>query len=61
MGVLPGQHHMQRNRKRNIIAVQKMISDMKEPIDKDVLIRKCQLVIGCTKGKAIEYIEVVLG
>ena len=59
--VLPGQHHMQRNRKRNIIIVQKMIQEMKEPIDKDVLIRKCQLVIGCTKNKAIEYIEVILG
>ena len=52
---------MQRNRKRNLIVIQKMISEMKEPIDKDVLIRKCQLVIGCTKGKAIEYIEVILG
>jgi len=58
---LPGQHHMQRNRKRNIIIIQKMMSEMEEPIDKDVLIRKCQLVIGCTKNKAIEYIEVIIG
>jgi len=59
--VLPGQHHMQRNRKRNLIVIQKMISEMKEPIDKENLLRKCQLVIGCTKRTAIEYVELVLG
>jgi len=59
--VLPGQHHMQRNRKRNIIVIQKMIEGMDEPIDKDFLIRKCCLVIGCTKRKAIEYVELIIG
>jgi len=59
--VLAGQHHMQRNRKRNIIAIQKMISKMKEPIDKEDLLRRCQLVIGCTKRKAVEYVELILG
>ena len=52
---------MQRNRRRNIVIIQKWISEMKEPIDKEALIRKCLLVIGCSRRTAEEYVKVVLG
>lgn len=56
-------HHMQIARSRNMDMISKWIRDAggMEKISPSELVRKAQLVIGCTKKKAIEYIETITG
>lgn len=56
-------HWMQRERLKNLNQIQswlKMVPKDKK-IDRDALIRKCVLVLGCTREKAREYIKDVMG
>lgn len=56
-------HHMQVAKQMNQDLVRKWISEAGgiEKINVKALLRKCELVIGCSKVKGIEYIEAVTG
>ena len=55
-------HHMQIARSRNLQLIQEWIRSVGDkPIDRDALIRKACLVLGCSKRKAIEYVNLILG
>ena len=53
-------HHKQQIRSGNIQLIQSWISNIpKDQIDHEQLIRKAMLVIGCTRKKAEEYLDVI--
>ena len=55
-------HWMQRERKRNLDQVSKWVGETPpREIDRDALIHKAILVLGCSRLRAIEYIKEVLG
>jgi hypothetical protein len=57
-------HHMQVARAANIETIRGWITQVKEKnkeakIDREALLRKICLVIGCTKEKAEDYLNVI--
>ncbi len=56
-------HWMQRERLKNLETIKKWIKDIPKDkqIDKDALERKSILILGCTREKAKEYINEILG
>lgn len=57
-------HHTQKARLRNLEIIGKWITSIPPgsgEIDKDSLARKIMLVLGASRQKADEYIELVLG
>jgi hypothetical protein len=55
-------HWTQRERLRNLDTIRKWTDAAEsETIDRDALIHKCVLVLGCTRQKAEEYVKDVLG
>lgn len=55
-------HWMQRERLKNLDKIREWVGKTSpEKIDRLALTRKAVLVLGCTRQRAIEYIQEVLG
>ena len=56
-------HHMQIARHANLVRIQDWIKESGgvAAIDREALIRKCLLVIGCSRKTALDYLDVILG
>ena len=57
-----GRHHMQVARDRNLTILRGWIKELEEPLNfdnKEVLVKRCCVVMGCTAKKAREYLDVV--
>jgi hypothetical protein len=52
---------MQRERLRNLDTIRTWMKDIPaEKLDRNALIHKCIMVMGCTRSKAEEYVKDVL-